>query len=150
MRRSNEAVATMFLKLAWKKGHLNLLSEYVCKDFQYFTTFNERVLNFFEYVVYVTAFRQAMPDMELTIEDTMVKGSKAIVHSIISGSIQKPFFGLPASDKIITFSAMSTFEIESGKVKSLDSLIDMAGIQRQLTNDINNDFPLEIGPETER
>jgi steroid delta-isomerase-like uncharacterized protein len=149
MPRSNETVANTFIKLAWNKGHFNLLNAYVCKDFQYFTTFNERVLNFYEYVVYLSAFRRAMPDLELTIEDTMVKGDKAVVYSIVSGSIQKPFFGLPVSDKIISFSAISTFEIVKGKVKSLDTLIDIAGIERQLSSDISNDFPLEIGPETE-
>lgn len=143
-----ENLPSTFIKLAWNKGHFNLLKEYCCKDFQYHTTFNERALNFFEYVVYVNAFRSHMPDLELTIEQVMVKDNTAILHTILSGTIKKPFFGLPASDKLITFAAMSTMEMEHGKVKTLDSIIDIAGIQRQLQSEIDVNYPLEIGPKT--
>ncbi len=68
----------------------------------------------------------------------------AIAHSFLSGAIEKSFFGLPASDKLITFSAMSTLEVYNDKVNSLDSMIDIAGIQRQVDTPIDVDFPLGI------
>jgi len=85
-----------------------------------------------------------MPDLVLTIEVVMVKDDKAMVHSILSGTIEQSFFGLPASDKLITFSAISTLEVYNDKVNSLDSMIDIAGIQRQVATPIAMDFPLDI------
>jgi len=45
---------------------------------------------------------------------------------------------------LITFSAMSTVEVYNDKVSSLDSMIDIAGIQRQVDTPIDMDFPLDI------
>lgn len=143
MGKSNESIAKMFIKLTWQTKHFNLLNEYVTKDFQYHTTFNERVLNLKEYIEYVKVFHEAIPDLELTIEDVLVKGDKAVVHSIIIGTITKPFFGIEPSGKLLSFSAMSTMEIENGKIKVLDTLTDMAGVQRQIETPIANDYPIE-------
>jgi len=143
MGKSNEAIAAMFIKLVWQKKHYNLLDQYVTNDFQYHTTFNERVLNLNEYIEYVKVFHEAIPDLELTIEDVLVKDNKAVVHSIIIGTITKPFFGIKPSGKLLTFSAMSTMEMENGKIRVLDTLTDMAGVQRQIETPIANDYPIE-------
>jgi len=144
MEREIEKLARNFINLAWNKGQFNLLRQYCTPGFHYHTTFNEQVLGIDEYTAYVKMFRSCMPDLVLTIEDVMVKDDKAIAHSILSGTIEKSFFGLPASDKLITFSAMSTLEVYNDKVNSLDSMIDIAGIQRQVDTPIDMDFPLDI------
>ncbi len=144
MEREIEKLARNFINLAWNKGQLNLLRQYCTPGFHYHTTFNEQVLGIDGYTAYVETFRRCMPDLVLTIEDVMVKDDKAIVHSILSGTIEQSFFGLPASDKLITFSAMSTLEVYNDKVNSLDSMIDIAGIQRQLVTPIAMDYPLGI------
>jgi len=144
MEKETEKLARNFINLTWNKGQLNLLRQYCTPGFHYHTTFNEQVLGIDEYSAYVKTFRQCMPDLVLTIEDVMVKDDKAIAHSILSGTIKKSFFGLPASDKLITFSAMSTLEVYNDRVNSLDSMIDIAGIQRQVVTPIAMDFPLGI------
>jgi steroid delta-isomerase-like uncharacterized protein len=139
-----EALSRKFINLAWNEGTFNLLQQYCTSDFHYHTTFNEQVLGFSGYVAFVKTFRRCMPDIELVIEEVMVKGEHAMVHSILSGTIQKPFFGLPASPKLITFSAISTLDIYRNKVSSLDSMIDIAGIQRQVDGPIAVNFPLDV------
>lgn len=144
MPREIEKLARNYINLAWNKGQFNLLRQYCSASFHYHTTFNEQVLDFDAYVAYVKTFRRCMPDLVLIIEDVMVKDDKAIVHSILSGTIEKTFFGLPASDKLITFSAMTTVEVYKDKIQSLDSMIDIAGIQRQVHAPISVDFPLDV------
>jgi len=144
MDRPIEDLARTFIDLAWNKGHFNLLRQYCTTDFHYHTTFNEQVLDFDAYIAYVKTFRTCMPDIELTIESVMNKGDHAMAYNILSGTIIKPFFGLPASDKLITFTAISTLNFNKGKIESLDSLIDMAGIQRQVETPIVMDLPLNI------
>lgn len=144
MNKSVETLANIFIDLAWNKGQYNLLRQYCSDNFHYHTTFNQQILDFDGYVAYVKTFRRCMPDLTLTVEEIMVKGDHAMVHSILSGTIEKSFFGLPASDKLITFSAISTVDIYKGKIKSLDSMIDIAGIQRQVGQNIAVDFPLKM------
>lgn len=102
------------------------------------------MLDFSGYVAFVKTFRSCMPDLEISIEEVMVKGDNAMVQSILFGTIEKPFFGLPASNKLITSSVISTLNVVSGKIASLDSMIDIAGIQRQVSSPIAVDFPLNI------
>lgn len=143
MEASIETTAKRFIKLAWQKKHYNLLSEYVTKDFQYHTTFNEKVLNIEEYINYIKVFHEAIPDVELTIEDVLVKDNKAVIQSILIGTITKPFFGIEPSGKLLSFSVVSTLEFEHGKIKVLDTLTDMAGVQRQIETPIDNDYPID-------
>ncbi len=144
MTITTEELSRNFLNLAWNKGQFNLLQQYCSANFHYHTTFNQQILDFGGYVAFVKTFRSCMPDIFLDIEEIMVKDDHAMVHSILSGTIEKPFFGLPASKKLINFSAISTVEIERGKVTSLDSMIDIAGIQRQVNSPIAVDFPLNV------
>jgi len=144
MKNKAEEISRNFLNLAWNKGQFNLLQQYCSANFHYHTTFNHQILDFAGYVAFVKTFRSCMPDLFLDIEEVMVKGNHAMVHSILSGTIEKPFFGLPASNKLITFSAISTLDIERDKIISLDSMIDIAGIQRQVNSTISVDFPLNV------
>ncbi len=144
MPKSIESLTRTFINLTWNKGHFSLLKQLCVPDFHYHTTFNERVLDFDAYVAYVKTFRNCMPDIELMIEDVMVKENRAMVHSILSGTIKKPFFGMPASDKLIAFSAITTVDVRQGRIESLDSMIDISGIQRQVGSPIAVDQPLKF------
>ena len=144
MTITTEELSRNFLNLAWNKGQFNLLQQYCSANFRYHTTFNQQILDFGGYVAFVKTFRSCMPDIFLDIEEIMVKDDHAMVHSILFGTIEKPFFGLPVSNKLITSSVISTLNIERGKITSLDSMIDIADIQRQDKSPIAVDFPLNI------
>ena len=144
MKNKVEDLSRNFINLGWNKGQFNLLRQYCSANFHYHITFNQQVLDFPSYVAFVKTFRSCMPDLEISIEEVMVKGDHAMVHSILFGPIEKPFFGLPVSNKLITSSVISTLNIERGKITSLDSMIDIADIQRQVKSPIAVDFPLNI------
>ena len=72
------------------------------------------------------------------IEEIMAEGDRVITISTFSGSFQKPLFGFPPNNKVIGFSAVSTWEIRRGRVCSQNTLVDLAGLQRQMAQDWGN------------
>jgi steroid delta-isomerase-like uncharacterized protein len=73
-----------------------------------------------------------VPDLEVTIEEIMAEEDKVITFSTFCGSFNKPLFGMPANGKIIAFSAASVWIIYRGKIMEQTTMVDLAGLQKQL------------------
>ena len=132
MKYDNKAVAKKFLDLSWRKGNLKELEAISTENFYYQTTFTDKILSIKEYFDYIAIFRTAMPDIMLDIEETMCEGNRVMTHISFSGTIKESFYGIPATKNIIAFPAVSLWDIKNGKVASLNTLIDIRGIENQL------------------
>ena len=139
----NEQLVLDHLNLTWNEGEFSTLRGLVTSGFYYQTTFTDDILNFDQYIAYVEVFRDAIPDLSVVIEETMVSGDRVMSHTSFSGVIEKPIFGIPASDRIIAFPAVSFWEIRHGKIASLDTLIDITGISRQVGIPISPELTLK-------
>jgi steroid delta-isomerase-like uncharacterized protein len=104
----------------------------VGKTFRYQTTFREGFRDFDGYVEYVEDIRRSVPDLEVTIEEMMAEDDKVITFSTFCGSFNKPLFGMPANGKVIAFSAASIWTIARGKIVEQTTMVDLAGLQKQL------------------
>lgn len=121
-----------FLDLSWNKGNFEAIKNLAAPNFYYQTTFTENILNIHKYIDFVSAFREAMPELVLEVEETMCEDTRLMTHVSFHGTVEKSFYGIPASDKIIAFPAVSLWEINNSKVQSLNTLIDIRGVERQL------------------
>lgn len=120
------------LNLTWNKGKLSIVEQLLSPDFYYKTSFNDALLTRSEYLEYVRVFRRAMPDLELSIEEMMAEGDRVISRITFSGTVEKDFFGIPASDRVIAFEAISMWDISFGKITQLETLLNMSMIERQV------------------
>lgn len=136
----NENLVANHLQLSWNEGRYEELRNIVQDTFYYQTTFTDDILDLEQYIKYIQLFRMAMPDLILHVEELMSKDDRVMSHISFCGSVAMPFLGIPASDKIITFPAVSFWDIRKGKISSLNTLIDISGIERQLG------VPLSPGP----
>ncbi len=132
MSSENKSLVEKHVDLSWNKGKFGLLQQIVAKGFRYQTTFKEGFRDFDGYVEYVEDIRRAVPDLEVTIEEMMAEDDKVITFSTFCGSFNKPLFGMPANGKVIAFSAASVWTIYRGKVIEQTTMVDLAGLQRQL------------------
>jgi len=132
MKNDNKALANQFLDLSWRKGNLQQLKDISTDNFYYQTTFTDDILSLEQYFDYIVTFRTSMPDIMLHIEETMSEGNRVMTHISFSGTVKEAFYGIPATDNIIAFTAVSLWDIKNGKVASLNSLIDIRGIEDQL------------------
>jgi len=132
MDEENKDLVRRHIELSWNKGKFNLLQQLVSKRFRYQTTFKDGFKNFDEYTEYVSEIRNAVPDLEVSVEEIMAEDNKVITFSTFAGSFTKPLFGMPANGKVIAFSGASVWTIHKGKIESQTTMVDLMGLQRQL------------------
>jgi steroid delta-isomerase-like uncharacterized protein len=132
MSSENKALIEKHIDLSWNKGKYGLLKQLVARGFRYQTTFKDGFRDFDGYVEYVEDIRRSVPDLEVTVEEIMAEEDKVITFSTFCGSFNKPLFGMPANGKIIAFSAASVWLVHRGKVIEQTTMVDLAGLQRQL------------------
>ena len=132
MSAENKALIEKHIELSWNKGKYGLLQQIVAKGFRYQTTFKDGFRDFTGYVEYVEEIRHAVPDLEVTVEEIMAEDNKVITFSTFCGSFNKSLFGIPANGKIIAFSAASIWVIYRGKILEQTTMVDLAGLQKQL------------------
>jgi len=132
MSSENKRLIEKHIDLSWNKGKYALLQQIVAKGFRYQTTFKDDFRDFDGYVEYVEDIRRSVPDLEVTVEEIMAEDDKVITFSTFCGSFNKPLFGMPANGKIIAFSAASIWTVYRGKVLEQTTMVDLAGLQKQL------------------
>lgn len=140
----NKNLVLEHIHLSWNKGEYHKIKSYLSDRFFYKTTFTDEILDAKRYIEFISMLRDSIPDMSVEIELIMAENNHVMTQISFIGEVVSPCFGIPASDKIITFSAVSIWEIESDKIVSLDTLIDITGISRQIGEQVSPQIPLSI------
>lgn len=133
---ANKRLVRNNLNLTWNKVKLSIVESLLTRDFVYKTSFNDTFLKRDEYLDYVKVFHRSMPDLLLTIEEVMSEGDRVMSRVTFSGTVTKNFFGIPASDRVVAFEAISMWDIRFGKITGLETLLDMTLIERQVQTDL--------------
>ncbi|AYC31750.1 hypothetical protein D3880_04835 [Pseudomonas cavernae] len=121
------------IDLSWNKGRLALTEQLHSKAFLYKSSFVGRPLDSVGFCQMVQEIRQAMPDLEVVIEECLAEGNKVFSWSTLIGTIEKPALGYPPSDKVLSISAMACWTISSsGLVEEICTMFDMESFRAQL------------------
>ncbi|WP_126456813.1 ester cyclase [Sulfuriflexus mobilis] len=147
MSKANKQLVLDHISWSWNEGKFDQFREVVSPSFYYQTTFTSEILNLEDYIEFITELREAIPGLIVEIEEIMSEGDRVMTHTSFIGAVKKPVFGLPVSDKIIAFPAASFWEIRHGKIKSLNTMINISEIERQIGIDLEFDRPLLKQPE---
>ncbi len=75
--------------------------------------------------------QDAFPDMIVEIEDMVASGDKVMVRLRWTGTMAKPFMGMPASNKKMSWTAIATNRIENGKIVERWFNSDVFGMLQQ-------------------
>lgn len=78
------------------------------------------------------AFLTAFPDMQVTIEDSLVIGDKLPRRVRWTATHQGPFLGVPATGKQVIVSEMIVLRIADGKIAEEWEIADLLGLLQQL------------------
>lgn len=129
---ANKKLVKLFLDQAWNHGRFNLLEGLVQKDFIYTNNFSEQAMTFVGFCHYAGVIRQAIPDLQVEIEDIIEENNRLVTRTLFHGTATKTLFGIEPSGKIITLDGYSFWQIEHHKVKSLSTIADLADYRPQL------------------
>ncbi|MHA6478759.1 ketosteroid isomerase-related protein [Stutzerimonas sp. KH-1] len=121
------------LDLTWNRGHLALAEHLHSKDFLYKSSFIGRPLGSAEFLDMVRQIRQAMPELEVVVEECLAEGNRVVTWSTLIGTIAQPAFGYPPSDKVLSISAMAFWTITpTQQVQEICTMFDMESFRAQL------------------
>ncbi len=121
------------IDLTWNRGHLALAEHLHSKDFLYKSSFIGRPLGSAEFLDMVRQIRQAMPELEVVVEECLAEGNRVVTWSTLIGSIAQPAFGYPPSDKVLSISAMALWTITpTQQVQEICTMFDMESFRAQL------------------
>lgn len=121
------------IDLSWNKGRIALAEQLHSKDFLYKSSFIGQALSSPAFAQMIRDIRDAMPDLQVVIEECIAEGNKVMTWSTLIGTIQKPAFGYPPSDKVVSISAMAFWTLTpSNEIQEICTMFDMESFRSQL------------------
>ena len=134
LSETNKTVSRRFFEEVFGKGKLNVLDEIVAKDhvnsgpgaISGLPNGPEGSKQF------VTAYRNAFPDVHFTIDDQITEGDKVVTRWTAQGTHQGELAGLPATGKSSTVSGIVVDRLVNGKIAESWSIFDEFGMMQQL------------------
>ncbi|AMO74468.1 conserved hypothetical protein, steroid delta-isomerase-related [Pseudomonas citronellolis] len=126
-------LARQHIDLSWNKGRLALATQLHSPDFLYKSSFSAQPLDSAGYRQLIEGIRASMDDLEVVVEECISEGHKVFTWSTLVGTISRPAFGYPASDKVVSIPGMALWLFNSqGKLQELCTLIDMESFRSQM------------------
>lgn len=139
----NKKLVEKFIELTWNQGRFNLARNLVRRDFNYQVSLLNRTFGYDLAAQVIQMIRNSMEDFEVMVEDVIAEGDKVVTQSSFCGTLVKPMFGFQPSKNVVTFSAVSFWQIKKGQVQSLNTLLDTAELMRQMHHE-TKDLELDL------
>ena len=79
------------------------------------------------------AIRQGFPDHDAEVVHMVAEGDLVATYKTLTGTNTGAFFGMPATGRTATIRIMDFVRYEDGKVAEHWGLVDLAGLQAQLS-----------------
>ena len=134
LTETNKTVSRRFFDEVWNKGNLTVLDEIMVKDhvnsgpgsIPGLPNGPEGSKQF------VTAYRNAFPDVHFTIDDQIAEGDKVMTRWTAQGTHQGELAGLPATGKSSTVTGITVNRLVDGKIAESWGIFDEFGMMQQL------------------
>jgi steroid delta-isomerase-like uncharacterized protein len=84
------------------------------------------------YLALIGMMRSGFPDIQWTLEETIVEGEKVAARFTMRGTHQGAFLGVPPTGKKIVVQAMNLYRIADGKIVEERGQPDMLGLMQQI------------------
>lgn len=84
------------------------------------------------YMQILGMMRGAFPDIQWSLQETIVEGDKVLARFEARGTHEQPFMGVPASGKKVVMSALNIYRFEDGKIVEERGQPDIFGLMVQI------------------
>lgn len=126
-------VVRQHVELTWNRGRLALAEQLHSRDFVYKSSFVGQPLSSAGFMRMLQEIREAMPDLQVIVEECIAEGYKVVTWSTLIGTLEKPALGYTPSDKILTISAMAFWTLTpSNEIQEICTMFDMESFRSQL------------------
>ena len=132
MSEANKALVRRGIEEAVNKGNFSVVDEIVSTDYVYRepTVGEKRGRAGFRELI--TMYRNAFPDVTLTIDEQIAEGDKVVTRWNATGTHRGELFGTAPTGKQVRIQGIIVSRIANGKIVEETEVYDALGMLRQL------------------
>lgn len=131
MSEAHKEVIRTWVEEAINNGNLSVLDELAHPDYVYRSP-DEELHGPQAIKALIAAFRAALPDLKVHIDDLVVEDDKAVDCFTLTGTHQGDFMGIAATGKPVKVNGIVISRFEEGKVIEEWELLDQLAMFQQL------------------
>ena len=120
------------LEEMWHEGKLEIAEEICAENLTYHDPASSAAISLASYKEYITAVRTAFPDLRYVVYDMISEGDKVMVRWCFEGTQKGAIRGIRPTDRHVSFTGMSLYTIENGKITEAWTNWDTYGYLQQL------------------
>jgi len=127
----NKVIVRRYLEEAWNQGNLTILDELMTPGYARYMS-GQPPLDRESQKQRIASFRQALPDVRLTLEDLVAEGDRVVFRITLHGTQLGTLMGVPPTGKAVTIAAIDIARLEGGKIVEHWGQMDTYGLLQQL------------------
>lgn len=133
MSAENKALSKRFLEEAFNAGNVAIMDEILADGFvNYDAALPEPSVGIEAAKASVMVYRDAFPDLKITIEEQIAEGDKVVTRWSARGTHQGDLMGIPPTGKQGTVTGITIERITGGKIIESHTNWDTLGLLQQL------------------
>ncbi|HXO36305.1 MAG TPA: ester cyclase [Candidatus Acidoferrales bacterium] len=133
MSEANKSLVRRLIEETINKGNFKVMDEILSTEYVYREPTAGEKRGRAGYQEIVTMYRNAFPDIKLTIEEQIAEGDKVVTRTSGSGTHRGELFGTaPTGKRVSSVSGICVTRIANGKVVEDNLVYDALGLMRQL------------------
>src|SRR5438034_9048441 len=129
---ANKAVVRRFVDEVMNQGKVDVIDEIVTADYVEHQTAPGTPATRDGLKQMMTNFRQAFPDLHVTLDDTIAEGDKVVMRTTMHGTQKGEFMGIAPTNKEVTISGIDIVRFQGGKAVEHWGNQDDLGMMQQL------------------
>lgn len=114
-QEQNKALILQYIDQVWGKENIAAVEEFLSADYKRYLSPVSEPLNLEGQKQRLIGFRTAFPDAQITVEDIFAEGDRVVFRSIMRGTHQGAFQGIPPTGRNITVGLLDVIRIENRK-----------------------------------
>jgi steroid delta-isomerase-like uncharacterized protein len=75
---------------------------------------------------------EAFPDFRMSVEDMIIEGDKGVVRSMLTGTHNGEWMGIPATGRSVKVTIIDIFRVSGGKIAEHWGAVDSGAMMEQL------------------
>jgi steroid delta-isomerase-like uncharacterized protein len=128
----NKAIVRHYLEEAWNQGNLSIIDELAAPNYARYVSGQGSPLNREGQKQRIASFREALPDVHLSIDDLVAEGDRVVFRITIAGTQTGTLMGVAPTGRRVTISAIDIVRLVDGKIEEHWGQMDMLGLLQQL------------------
>jgi steroid delta-isomerase-like uncharacterized protein len=131
--QENKTLFRRYVEEGWAKGHVEVAEEVFAEGYvSHQPDGSEQERGPEDVKRFLRHYRDAFPDLEITVDDQIAEGDKVVTRWSSRGTHQGEFRGIAATSNEVRLTGIGIFRFSDGKVVESWDNFDQLGMLRQL------------------